>query len=92
MSALNNIALRVAPLSGRVVLSRFGKDPNVALETRDAQSEFLQTIVAYLADGEMPEIGAKFDLFFGAGDEQFLLTLQRIKPENAPAEVDDTAT
>ncbi len=89
MSALNNIHLRVAPLSNRVVISRFGKDPNVALETKDVQSEFLQTIVAYMADGKMPEVGEKFSLQFGGGDEQFFLILERITPEDTP-ETDNT--
>jgi hypothetical protein len=83
--SLKNTTIRVSPFSDRIVLARFGKDPTLALESRDAHNEFLQALVQYVA-GEMPEVGAKFELFFGGGDEQFYLTLERI--DAAPAKTD----
>lgn len=74
---LSKIQIRVAPLSNRVVLARFGKDPNVALETRDAMNEFLQALTSYAFDGKMPEIGASTTLEYGGGNEQFEVRITR---------------
>lgn len=74
---LQKTAIRVAPLSSRIVLARFGKDPNVALETRDAMNEFWQALVQYTFDGKMPEPGAAVEVSFGGGDEQFVMRLER---------------
>lgn len=74
---LQKTAIRVAPLSNRIVLARFGKDPNVALETRDAMNEFWQALVQYAFDGKMPEKGEAVEVSFGGGDEQFVLRLER---------------
>lgn len=74
---LSKIAIRHAPLSDRIVLARFGKDPEVALETRDAMNEFLQAVVSYAFDGNMPEPGEAKEVSFGGGDEQFVLTVKR---------------
>lgn len=65
---LNKVSIKVAPLSNRIVLARFGKDPSVALETRDVMNEFLQAVVQY---------GEKAEVSFGGGDEQFTLTVAR---------------
>lgn len=75
--SLEKVGIRISPFSNKIVLARFGKDPELALETRDIQNEFLQNLVLYIA-GEIPEVGAKFELQFGGGDEQFFLTLERI--------------
>lgn len=80
---LNKIGIRVAPLSNRVVLARFGKVPNVALETRDAMNEFLQGLVEYAFGGEMPAEGEAAEVSFGGGKEQFELTLRRIVTEES---------
>lgn len=87
--SLKNITLKVSPFSNRIVLARFGKDPELALETKDIQNEFLQTLVQYIAE-EMPEVGAKYELQFGGGDEQFFLTLERVPAESVikPASTD----
>lgn len=77
MSGLSKIALRVSGVAGRIVLARFGNDPNLALETRDAQNEFWQALVQFAFDGKMPEIGEAVKIEFGGGDEQFLLRLER---------------
>ena len=75
--SLQNAAIRVAPLSNRIVLARFGKDPNVALETRDAMNEFWQALVQYTFDGKMPRKGEAMEISFGGGDEQFVMRLER---------------
>lgn len=81
MSGINDYAIRLAPLSKRIVLARFGKDKNVALETKDAMNEFLQVLVQYAFDdgGKLPAIGDEAEVCFGAGNEQFVLTLKRIE-------------
>lgn len=73
-------SIRYAPLSRRIVLARFGKDPHVALETKDAMNEFWQTLVQFAYEGEMPEVGQIADVSFGGGDEQFALILKRVEP------------
>jgi hypothetical protein len=74
---LDKIQLRVAPLSGRVVLARMGKDPNVALDKRDAMNDFLQVLTSYAFEGKMPQPGSEASFNFGAGDEQFVVTVKR---------------
>lgn len=76
MGQLDNVELRLAPLSDRVVFARFGKDPQVALETKDAQSSFLQMIVQFTC-GDMPAPGESAMREFGGGDEQFEVTVRR---------------
>lgn len=75
---LSSTAIRVAPLSNRIVLARFGKSPDVALETRDAMNEFWQALVQYAFDGKMPEKGEAMEISFGGGEEQFLLRIERV--------------
>lgn len=77
MGKLTLIAIRHAAISGRIVLARFGKDPTVALETRDAMNDFWQTLVSYAFDAKMPDPGCSADITFGGGDEQFELRLTR---------------
>jgi len=75
--ALNNIGLRHTAIGRRIVLARFGKDPQVALETRDAMNDFWQALVSYAFDGKMPEKGEAVVITFGGGDEQFSATISR---------------
>jgi hypothetical protein len=86
MSDLHNTKICVSPLSNRIVLARFGKDPNVALESRDAMNEFLQAIAQYAFDGEMPAPGEKVEVRFGGGDEQFILHVERVSFSQAPSQ------
>lgn len=76
-SVLDKIQIRRTAISGRIVLARFGKDPTLALEQRDAQSEFFQAICDFAFDSEMPEPGEEAEVEFGAGDEQFVMTVKR---------------
>ncbi|MDX0897411.1 hypothetical protein GOD90_10440 [Sinorhizobium medicae] len=76
---LKKIGLRHAPLSDRIVFARFGMDPEVALETRDAMNEFWQALTSYAFDGNMPEPGETSEMRFGGGDEQFILHIERAK-------------
>ena len=77
MNALDKIGIRHAPLSNRIVIARFGKDPGLALDKRDAQSEFFQALISYAFDGKMPVHGQGTEIQFGGGDEQFTLTIRR---------------
>lgn len=64
-------------LSNRIMVARFGKNPNVALSTRDATSEFFQAIVLYAFQGHMPLPGKIAEFSFGGGDEQFTVIVTR---------------
>ncbi|WP_156394017.1 hypothetical protein [Rhizobium sp. Root651] len=75
--SLSKTRIGVAPLSNRIVLARFGKNSSVALETRDAMSEFWQALVQYSFDGKMPEQGKAVEVSFGGGNEQFSFTIRR---------------
>ena len=74
---LDKISIRHAALSRRVVLARFGKDPTVALDTKDAMSDFWKALVSFAFDGQMPQKGEAAEVTFGGGDEQFILTIRR---------------
>ncbi len=76
---LDNIVLRYSPLTNRIFIARVGKGNNIALDKRDAMSEFWQTLVAYSFDGKMPEKGDGKTIQFGGGDEQFTLVITRNK-------------
>lgn len=78
MSQLDKIHIVHAPLSNRINLARFGKDPTVALESKDAMGQFLMVLCSYMFDAKMPDVGASNAITFGGGDEQFKLTLERI--------------
>jgi hypothetical protein len=84
MSSLSKIGIRHAPLSNRIVIARFGKDPDVALETRDGMNEFLQALVQYAFDGDMPHEGEAAEVKFGGGSEQFVMTLKRLNTKSEP--------
>ncbi|NSY17224.1 hypothetical protein [Neorhizobium sp. AL 9.2.2] len=88
MSALDKIGIRVAPFSHRIVLARFGVDPNLALETKDATSEFFQAIAEYAFDGKMPSVGEAAEASFGGGDQQFIMLIRRVDPAIALAQAD----
>lgn len=77
MSTLDQVSIRVASISGRIVLARFGKDPEVALETRGIQSEFWKALTQYAFDGKMPAPGEAVEIKYGAEDEQFLVRVER---------------
>lgn len=79
MSDLIKIRIVHAPLSNRINLARFGKDPTLALETQDATGQFLMALTSYMFDAQMPEVGASKAITFGGGPEQFRLTLERIE-------------
>lgn len=74
---IEKVAIRHALLSNRIVLARFGKDPTLALETKDAMSDFWKALVSYAFDGKLPPPGEAVEVKFGGGDEQFSLTICR---------------
>ncbi|WP_018900392.1 hypothetical protein [Rhizobium sp. 2MFCol3.1] len=82
--SIEKTGIRHAPLSNRIVLARFGKDPEVALETRDAMDEFLKALVSYCFDGKVPEPGEGMEWSFGGGDEQYEIVIKRKHSPKAP--------
>lgn len=76
---IEKVGIRVSPLSKKILLARFGKDPDVALETKDASNEFWQSLVQFSFDGNMPEKGEAIEITFGGGDEQFSMRLERVR-------------
>ena len=78
MAQIDKVGLRHSPLSDRIVMARFGKDPTLALETRDAMNEFWQALVSYAFKGQMPESGEAVEVKFGGGDEQFVARVERV--------------
>lgn len=76
MSDLTKVGIRFSPLSERVLIARFGKDPDVALETKDGMNEFLQVLVQF--------IGVDNEVSFGGGDEQFVVSLKRAEINKGP--------
>lgn len=69
--------IKYAPLSGRFVIARFGKDKEVALETIDATNDFLQALLTH-AFGKIPEEGSSTKFTFGGGNEQFECQIKRL--------------
>ncbi len=74
---LEKVYIRHTALGNRIVLARMGKDPNVALETKDIMSDFWKSLVQYSFDGQMPASGEAVTVNFGGGNEQFELTIKR---------------
>ena len=83
-STLQKVAIRHTSIGRRIVIARMGKDPRLALEQRDATSEFYQALVSFAFDGAMPEPGHEAEITFGGGDEQFVLTLRRLPLASEP--------
>lgn len=77
MSDLSKICIRYSPLTKRILLARFGKDPNVALDTREAANDFWQTLCMMAFDGKIPAPGTAVEISFGGGDEQFSCVVTR---------------
>lgn len=69
---IEKISLGYSPLSNMIYLFRHGKDPNLALEKREAMKDVLAVIVEYLMD-ESPK-GSTIN--FTLGDNDYKLTLK----------------
>lgn len=48
MIDLNKIALRHSPLTDTIYLCRFGKDPRLALDKREAEADAVSVVVAHM--------------------------------------------
>lgn len=87
MVDLTKIGIRVSPLTNRIVIARFGKDPELALDTRNAENEFFHALCSYVLDHEVPFPGKGGVVQFGGGDEQFTATVRRfLTKEDANAD------
>ena len=75
---IDQTRLCYSPMSKRIVLARFGERSGEVLETRDAMSEFLQTLVLFAFGDVKPEEGAEAVRKFGGGEEQFEIRMTRI--------------
>lgn len=82
---LAKTAIRVSPISNRILLARFGRDPHTALETKDIMSDFWQALIQYAFDGKMPAEGEAAEVSFGGGDEQFVVSVTRVPSHKAGA-------
>lgn len=69
--------LRVSPLGDKIMLVRFGKSHEIALERRDITSEFWKALVYYSFFGDRPEKGQTIEVSFGNGGESFTMQLTR---------------
>ncbi|WP_150132696.1 hypothetical protein [Neorhizobium sp. SOG26] len=76
-TSLSLVGIRVSPLTNQIVLARFGKDPQLALDTRNVENEFFQALCSYAFDHKMPEPGHGGVIQFGAADEQFTAIVRR---------------
>jgi hypothetical protein len=62
MSKLDDVNIRVTAIGRNIVLTRMSKkDPRLALETKDAASDFWHTLVDFVGVGN--------EVQFGGGDE-----------------------
>jgi hypothetical protein len=74
MTKLDKVGIRVSLLSGKVYIARFGKDPQLALETRECLNEFLHAIKEF--------VGVDSERDFGDDDEWYCISLRKIERPN----------
>ena len=73
---LTNIKLGYSPLgTGTIYLYRHGKDPNLAIEKREAEADVMKVITEKMMDGS-PE-GSM--LTYTIGEQSFRLTVEPVK-------------
>jgi hypothetical protein len=73
MANLRKLGLRVSRLSGKVYIARFGKDPTLALETREALQEFIVAMLDWIGVDHEREITS-------SDGRKFVVSLREIKP------------
>lgn len=81
MSSLDKIRLGYSPLSQTIHLYRHGKDPNVALEKREAEFDVLQVITDMMLDG-VPKEGKGARKTYRFDDEYFEIQVLRKTAED----------
>ena len=74
MSALEKTRVVHSPLSNTLRIARFGKDPTLALEARDAEVEILVNVARWMCD-DTPR-GASKD--FSYGGEHYRMTVLKL--------------
>lgn len=77
MVDLSKIGIRVTALGNQIVLARFGKDPNVSLDQRDAHTEFWSALLSYAFEHEKPEVGDGREINFSGENDAFTVTIRR---------------
>lgn len=74
---LDKVKVVHSPLTDKLYIARFGKDPRAALETREAEAEIMAALVEHMMF-ETPN-GSKKEFSFG--DQRYRVTLVPIEPE-----------
>lgn len=69
--ALSNIRVVCSLLTGSIMIARFGKKPNIALEHRPAEEEVLRALTKHMME-DAPKGSEKV---FTLGEEKYRLTL-----------------
>ena len=75
---LNKVKLGYAPLSDRIYLYRHGKDPNVALDKREAEADVMAVLVEHMMHGA-PK-GAEKTVEFG--DKKYVVRVTPLTEAN----------
>ena len=71
---LNKVKLGYAPLSDRIYLYRHGKNPNVALDKREAEADVMTVLVEHMMH-DAPK-GAEKTISFG--DKEYIVRVTPI--------------
>lgn len=71
---LTKIRVACTALGGRLVIARFGKDPCLSLDQREAEREIMIALVEYMTN-DAPKGSIKN---FSLGDQKYELTLKVI--------------
>lgn len=75
MGSLDNIKLGYSILGEKIYLYRHGKNPNVALEKRDAEFDVMKVIVEHMMDKSPNGSVKQFTL---DGETYYELTLKKV--------------
>ena len=75
---LDNIKLVVSPLSDTIYMARFGKDPQLALDKREAEWDVMSALVQHMMY-DAPNGSEKVISF---GDDSYLIRVQPVEKED----------
>ena len=75
MVNLNNIRLRHSPLTDSIYLCRFGKDPCLALDKREAEADAITVVIQHMMHNA-PKGSSKKVM---VGDQWYLLTVRGLE-------------
>ena len=78
MSNLDKTRLVVTPLTNQISLARFGKDPTLALDRRNCESEFWDALINYAFKDMEIKSGRKVRIELGADDDKFVVEISKV--------------